>query len=199
MTARPRVVVADDHALFREGLAAVLSDRGVDVVGQAGTRDEAYDVVTSTHPDVVLMDVEMPGDPIRAALQRLARDQPSVAVIVLSMHNPEELRSELAPFGLSGIMSKSAPADAVAAAVRCVVGVPQQSGSGSAGSHALSPRQLEVLQLVAAGLSNQEVARRLFIAPGTVKRHLDETYARLGVHSRTQASFAIRSQLRLTP
>lgn len=181
------VVIADDHELFREGLRAMLAAAdGVRVVGQAATHDEAYEQTIATRPDVLLLDVEMPGIPVLSTIGRLRAEIPTTRIIIVTMHRDRVLASHLRAAGAAGFVSKSAPAGELVEAIRSAVNALDASKPELVVS-VLSPREREVMRLVAHGLSNDEIGRSLSISVGTVKRHNTNIFTKLGASSRTDA------------
>lgn len=193
------VVLVDDHALFREGVAELLaSDRTLHVVAQGSNGAEALALVTEHRPDVVLVDVEMPGPGAWATVGRLCRQHPDTRVIVLTMHDKPELVRELLDQGASAFLVKEITRLELIAAVRSVATsrgnvllsvsrrTLNQLDSPST-SGALSARELEVLQLAERAMSNAQIGKQLCITEGTVKRHLTNIYAKLGATSRVDA------------
>jgi DNA-binding NarL/FixJ family response regulator len=195
-----RVVVADDHTLFREGVRQLLQTRAdIEVVGEGATGDEAMSLVRLHRPDVLLLDVEMPGPGVTAVVDSLLRTHPDVAVVVLTMHHTTGLVHELVDRGVTGYLSKSVRRDELIAAVESaarqrtdnvVVSLPRGMMQGLnqvTPEKMLSPRETEVVQLLADALSNAQIATRLHISQGTVKRHLTNIYAKLDATSRVDA------------
>ncbi len=193
------VVLVDDHTLFREGLAELLaSDTAFHVVAQGSDGADALALVTEYRPDVVLVDVEMPGPGARATVSRLHQEHPDTRVMVLTMHDKPELVRELLDQGAAAYLVKTIARDELIAAVRSVV-TSQGNILLSVSRHtinlmdkpspnrALSAREMEVLQLIALAMSNAQIGRRLHITEGTVKRHLTNIYAKLGAVSRVDA------------
>ena len=197
-----KVLLADNHTMFREGIASVLTDYGgMQVVGQADNDEGAVELARRTRPDVVLMQVEMPISRARENLRRMreATDPPPKVVIVTMLEDPREVR-EILDLGASAYVVKSASTQHLVAAVRAaildpksknvVVGMPftllEEAEEGSEGM--LSARELEILLLAARGLSNRQIAARVHLAEGTVKRHLANTYHKMGVSSRSEAT-----------
>jgi DNA-binding NarL/FixJ family response regulator len=197
-----RVLLADDHTMFREGIASVLDGyAGMEVVGQSTNDEGAVELARLTKPDVVLMQVQMPIPRARENLLRMRSevDPPPKVVIVTMIEDPHHVR-ELMDVGASAYIVKSASSTHLVAAVRTaglapnsknvVVGMPleilEEAEGGSAG--VLSARELEILLLAARGLSNYQIARSLTVAEGTIKRHLSNTYEKMGVGSRGAAT-----------
>jgi DNA-binding NarL/FixJ family response regulator len=197
-----RVLLADDHTMFRQGIARVLSGYGgLEIVGQTDNDDGAVELARRTRPDVVLMQVQMPISRAKVNLRRMreATNPPPKVVIVTMIEDPRHVR-ELMDLGASAYIVKSASAEHLVAAVRAaildpkskhaVVGMPlgmlEEAQEGSQG--VLSARELEILLLAARGLSNRQIGAALYVTEGTVKRHLANTYEKMGVSSRGQAT-----------
>jgi DNA-binding NarL/FixJ family response regulator len=197
-----KVLLADNHTLFREAIASVLADYGgIEVVGQTDNDEGAIELARLTKPDVVLMQVQMPIPRAKENLHRMRQsaDPAPKVVIVTMIEDPREVR-ELMDVGASAYIVKSASAAHLVAAVRAaivdpqsknvVVGMPlgmlEEAQEGSEG--VLSARELEILLLAARGLSNRQIASGLHLAEDTVKRHLTNTYHKMGVSSRSEAT-----------
>ena len=197
-----RVLLADDHKMFREGIAGVLANYGgVKVVGQTDNDERAVAMARRLRPDVVLMQVQMPIPRARENLRRMREvvDPPPKVIVVTMIEDPRHVR-ELMDLGVSAYVVKSASTEHLVAAVRAaildpksentVVGMPlgmlEESEGGSAG--VLSGRELEILLLAARGLGNRQIAEALHLAEGTVKRHLANTYRKMDVRSRGEAT-----------
>lgn len=186
-----RALVADDHRLLRDGVRRALEGAGMVVVAEAGDGEEALRLVEELGPDVVLMDVSMPVlDGIDATLA-LHRRRPDLPVIVLTMHADEETLSRAAMAGAVGYLVKDCTSDEIVVAVEAALGAPVSSPtpgrSPGWAEHALTTRELEVIELLAQGASTAQVAARLFISPKTAKNHLASIYAKLDAANRTQA------------
>jgi len=192
------VVLADDHALFRDGVREILEAHGgIAVVGEAATGDEAVERAARLRPDIVLLDVEMPGGDAAETVARIRTLAPQTRVIILSMHDGPDLVRRLIAAGSSGYLIKSVSGCELVAAVRSVRGddgriVISVSREGLALSPqtpdtTLSAREVEILRLVAEALSNHQIATRLNITVPTVKRHLRNIFAKLGAVSRLDA------------
>lgn len=181
------VVIADDHELFREGLRAMLTAAdGVRVVGEAATHNEAYEQAIATRPDVLLLDVEMPGIPVLSTISRIRAEAPATRILIVTMHRDRALASHLRAAGAAGFVSKSAPASELVDAIHSAINVLDASRPGLVAS-ILSLREKEVIRLIAQGLSNEEIGRSLSISVGTVKRHNTNIFTKLGASSRTDA------------
>jgi DNA-binding NarL/FixJ family response regulator len=197
-----KVLLADNHTMFREGIASVLVDyASIEVVGQADNDEGAVELARLSKPDVVLMQVQMPIPRAKENLRRMREvsDPAPKVVIVTMIEDPREVR-ELMELGASAYIVKSTSTEHLVAAVRAsildpkskdaVVGMPrallEEAKEGSEG--VLSARELEILLLAARGLSNRQIATRAHLAEGTVKRHLTNTYHKMGVGSRSEAT-----------
>lgn len=197
-----RVLLADDHRLVREGLRRTLTDAGLEVVGQAADGAEALTLAAELRPDVVLLDVSMPVMDGIAVARRLRSRAPDSRVLVLTMHAEESLVRRARSAGAAGYLLKDASSDEVVAAVeRAAAGfdfvdagfpaegapVPHEGDGGSDPAPELTPRETQILQMLADGCSPDEVAERLSISPKTVRNHLSNAYGTLDVSSRSQA------------
>jgi DNA-binding NarL/FixJ family response regulator len=212
-----RVLVVDDHALFRRGLIMVLeSEEGVEVVAEAEDGDEAIAKAEEFAPDVVLMDVRMPKTSGIDATRKIADVIPTAKILMLTVSDEEEDLFEAIKAGASGYLLKEISIEEVADAIRAVV-EGQSLISPSMASKLLSEfnslakraeekqniptprltdRELEVLKLVAQGMSNREIAGQLFISENTVKNHVRNILEKLHLHSRMEAVvYAVREKL----
>lgn len=207
MSAEPviRVIVADDQAIIRDGLVTVLSLLpDIEVVGEAADGEQAVELTALSNPDVVLMDLRMPVLDGVAATERIVRDQPGTAVLVLTTFADDESILGALRAGARGYLTKDAGRAELAAAIRAVargqstfapeVGALLVSSLTAASPAApaerfpqLTPREAEVLALVAEGLGNGEIAARLFVSVSTVKTHINALFAKLDVQTRAQA------------
>lgn len=202
-----RILIVDDHQLAREGLKAVLSDDGFAVVGEAASGDEAIALVTRLVPDVVLMDVRLgPGiDGLEATRRIAALGLPS-RVIMLSLHDLPAYVREALGAGASGYVLKDASIAELRGAVSQVMAGQSVIPLGLINAvmrggereprpaevlSSLTQREREVLDLVAEGLTNKEIARQLAVSPATVKAHVERIIAKLGVADRTQAAVLV--------
>lgn len=199
-----RVVVADDHPIVRAGIVGLLGTAaGIEVVGEASNGAEAVELARAEHPDLVLMDLRMPGVDGASATAAIVAEVPGTRVLVLTTYETDEHILSAIEAGAGGYLLKAAPQEEILAGIRAVAGgetvlAPSiaaklvarvragASESDDAGP-SLSPRELEVLRLVAAGRSNPEIARELFIGEATVKTHLLHAFEKLEVNDRTRA------------
>jgi DNA-binding NarL/FixJ family response regulator len=196
-----RVLIADDHVLVRGALARLLdATDDIDVVGQAGDGDEAVAMAAELHPDVVLMDLAMPGTDGETATRLIREASPDMQVVVLtSLSGRDDVVSAL-DAGATGYLLKDTTIEHLVDGVRSAARhespmTPRAAGhllaarrTGADTPPALSDREREVLDLVADGLPNKLIARRLGIAERTVKAHVSRIFAALGVSDRTQAA-----------
>lgn len=185
-----RLVVVDDHPIVRDGLAGIFAlEEDIDVVGQAGSGPEALAVVAERDPDLVLMDLRMPGGDGFAAIRQLRERGGRPRVLVLTTYDTErDIRRAMAA-GADGYLLKDLPRDQLVAAVRELMnGSPRTHIDAPHGSQlSLTDRETDVLALVADGLTNRAVARKLGISEATVKTHLAHVYTKLGVLDRATA------------
>jgi len=196
---RTRLVLADDHALVRQGFRALLSGiADFEVVGEAANGREALKLIRTLAPDVALMDISMPELNGLDATARALREQPQLKVIIVSMHATEAHILEALRAGAAGYLLKDADAGELERAIRAVArgerylarSVSHQvgdrlmragRGEQSAEAEALSPRQREVLQLIAEGRSTREIAERLHLSVKTVETHRAQLMQRLEI------------------
>ena len=210
-----RVVVVDDHTLMRQGLVGLLDeDPDLVVVGQAGDASSALDVIEEMRPDVVLMDVGLPGVSGLELTVRVKRIVPDIRVLVLTMYEREDYLFEALQAGASGYVLKGADIQDLLTAVRTVARgdtyVYQsltgklvadylsriEDGADRKDYDGLSKREREVLALIAEGLTTSQIADRLYVSPHTVQTHRDHVMTKLDLHSRVALTkYAIRKGL----
>ena len=200
MTGPIRIVLVDDHAVVRSGLAQLLGGADdIEVVGLAGEGAEALAVVRETRPDVVMMDLQMPGMDGVEATRRIVAEGLGCEVVVLTSFSDSARIVAALDAGAMGYLLKDADPEDLLEGVRAVSRgesplhprVARQllaARSGREPGVQLTPREAEVLGLVRAGLANKQIARRLEISERTVKAHLTSVFQRIGVSDRTQAA-----------
>jgi DNA-binding NarL/FixJ family response regulator len=210
------VLVVDDYDLFRTGLSALLAaESDVDVVGQASSGRSGVRLAGELQPDVVLMDLRMPDISGHEATRTILDERPDTRVVVFTVLSEDEDVEAAVQAGACGFLAKDTPIDEVVAAIRAAaagaawlsaraaevvlgrVRAAEQGGSDNSGpTEDLSPRELQVLQLIARGLENSEIATALGISPRTAKNHVSSILGKLGLESRIQAAiYAVRRGL----
>ena len=214
MAGRIRLLVADDHPMLREGLVAVLGTQpDFEVVGEAADGDEVVRLTESLGPDVILLDLEMPGTDGVAALERLREAGSTARTVVFTAYDTDERILGSLRAGARGYLLKGASRQEIFGAIRTVHAggslmqpavtdrlLERIDRGGGPDTGNLTPRELEVLALLARGLKNAEIAERLFISERTVKFHVGSILAKLGADNRTEAVTiaANRGLVRLT-
>ena len=214
-----KVVIADDHALFRDGLRKILSmEKDILVVGEAGNGDEVPKIVERTNPDVLLLDLKMPtGDVVQNLLDVCARSS-ATRVIILTAFSDEENVLNAAKGGAKGYVPKGVPSATLLQAIKEVHGggfwidkevpswetfqeiVQVQSRARESAPpvdesiKALTKREMEILRLVAEGLTNEEIGKKIFISEKTVKTHLTNIFDKLKVNNRFKAALMLMGQ-----
>lgn len=201
-----KVIICDDQAIVRDGLEMLLKlEPDIDIVGTAEDGAAAVDMVAEKTPDLVLMDLKMPIMNGVEATRQIRAKYPEVKVLVLTTYDDDEWVFDAIQAGASGYLLKDTPRDEVVKAIRgTVTGKtyvdPSVAGKvlRQASSHQIQPaslitgkltdREIEVLRLLAKGLSNADIADRLFLSEGTVRNHVSAIMAKLGVPDRTQAA-----------
>ncbi len=203
-----RVLICDDQWIVCEGLEAILStDADIQIVGSAHDGAEALEKVAQTHPDVVLMDLKMPGINGIQATREIHDRYPHIKVLVLTTYSDDEWVLDAVRSGAAGYLLKGTPREALIKAIKetaagytpvdpAVAGtlfaqITRHTPSASAETtlvDQLSERELDVLKLLARGLSNAEIANQLYLSPGTVRNYVSSILAKLNVTDRTQAA-----------
>jgi DNA-binding NarL/FixJ family response regulator len=205
-----RLLIVDDHPVVRDGLRGMLAgDPELEVVGEASDGSEALALVESLKPDVVLMDLRMPGLGGAAAIKALAEQGAEARVLVLTTYDSDSDVTPALEAGATGYLLKDAPREQLVAAIRAAsrgeavlapsVATRLVSQLRAPAQDALSGRELEVLGLIAQGETNRGAAARLFISEATVKTHLLHIYEKLGVNDRAAAVAAAYERGLLVP
>jgi DNA-binding NarL/FixJ family response regulator len=211
-----RIVLVDDHTLVREGIRTLLGlVADFELVGEAGDGEEAVRVVTATKPDVLLLDMRMPKGDGRWVVAELTRRGALPATLILTTFDDDEAALDVIRAGARGFLLKDVKYERLVQAVRALAAgetmiqpgltaraerelaaraesaaaaaAPGSAPGGAAEDAELSPREREVLRLVAAGYSNREIAKALFVAEGTVKNHVSNILTKMGARDRTRA------------
>lgn len=204
-TKSTRIVLVDDHRIVREGLAAVLSRQAdIVVIGEASSAEEALEIVTLLNPDLVVLDLHMPGIGGLRAIRQLKEIRPTTSILVLTVENSEMVLVEAVRAGAAGYVLKDASAEVVARAIRVILqggtvldsqlllkalkeGIALTPATQETMVDSLTPRELEVMRLLAAGLGNLEIAEQLGTSRVTAKKHVHHIIGKLQVSDRTQA------------
>lgn len=204
-----RVLIADDHAVFRYGLKAMLSSAGAfEVLGEVATGEDAVALATKLEPDVILMDIQMPGLNGIEATRRIIRARPATAIVVVTMYEGDDSVFDAMRAGARGYVLKGADAQEVITVVSAVArgeahftpDIAQRlmgffSSTRPIASEAfpeLTARESEVLDLIARGLSNQDIAHRLYLSRKTVRNHVSNIFTKLQIADRAQAIIRAR-------
>jgi DNA-binding NarL/FixJ family response regulator len=211
-----RVLIVDDHALFRRGLQMVLAgEPDIDVIGEASDGAEAVEKAKALKPDVVLMDVRMPRRSGIEAASEIRGELPDAKILMLTMSDEEADLYEAIKAGASGYLLKEISIEEVPDAIRSVwsgqsrispsmasklltefAAMSQRAGDRQGGGAQLTPREMQVLRLVAQGLNNKDIAEQLFISENTVKNHIRNILDKLHLHSRMEAVvYAVKEKL----
>ncbi|MCC7201751.1 MAG: response regulator transcription factor [Nitrospirae bacterium] len=207
-----RLLIVDDHQVVREGLSSILTTRGdIDVVGMARDGSEAVEKARQLSPDVVLMDISMPGMNGVEATRQIKQENPQTGIVVLSMYAEEEYIFDLIRAGATGYLLKDSDSSQIANAIRAVsrgesmihpvvvskilseftqlsYSHSMKEEKGGKRKYDLSDREITVLKLVAEGKTNKEIAKDLRISEKTVKNHTRSIFHKLNVSDRTQAA-----------
>jgi DNA-binding NarL/FixJ family response regulator len=196
-----RVVVADDHTLVRQSVSkAVRTEPGVEVVGEAADGPLALQAVGQFDPDLLVLDIAMPGADGLTIAEQLRRERPGLKILFLSMHDDDTSLQRAVALGANGFVSKSASIEELLEAIRAIRDggsylssnvasrvMELAAGRSSTSSLGLTTREREILELLTAGHRPAEIATRLFLSVKTVKNHLTSVYQKLGVETGAQA------------
>jgi DNA-binding NarL/FixJ family response regulator len=196
-----RVLIVDDHTLVRQSVTkAIATEEGIEVVGQAHDGPSALAAVTELEPDLVVLDIAMPGADGLAVAERLRLDHPDVRVLFLSMHDDDGSLQRALALGAAGFVSKSASIEQLLEALRAIRDggsylssevasrvMDLAAGRSSVDSVGLTPREREILELLVEGNRPAEIGDALFLSVKTVKNHLTSVYHKLGVETGAQA------------
>lgn len=212
-----KVLIADDHMLVREGIIKILSlEKDIEIAGEAGDGRQAIDIALERDIDIALLDVNMPIMDGIEACREIKRTKPGVGVIALTIHDQEEYLFEFIRAGASAYLLKDISHDQLVETIRGVAKgnsyIPPRlmasvfqelnrmsfkpDTNNRTEDNQLTPREVEVLQLVARGSSNRAIAKKLFISEKTVKNHLYRIFQKLNVEDRTQAAlYALKNKI----
>ena len=196
-----RVLVVDDHPIFRAGICERLktADGQIVVVGEGSDGLQAYELASQLHPQVILMDVAMPGMTGIEATRKINADFPEIEIIILSVYDDDQYVNAALEAGASGYLLKTVEASELREAIVKVAGggsalsssvarkVLTRIAGTSAAAHGLSEREIQVLELAARGATNKMIAKELFLSIRTIEAHMRNVFEKLGVSSRTEA------------
>jgi len=207
-----RVLVADDHSLFRDGVVSLLEAGGFEVVGQFGDGRAAVEAALRLRPDVVLLDLTMPVMTGLEALKEIRAAWPEARVVVLTASDDDESLFQASEAGASGYLLKSLPADQFLdmllglergeaamtrqTTARLLAGLSRPARTPAATPEALTPQELRLMQYLADGLTNKAIAQAMSVSENTVKYHIKNILQKLGAQNRTEAAtYAVQSGL----
>lgn len=198
-----RILVADDHALFRDGLVSLLEAAGYDVVAQVGDGDEALRLALETRPDLILLDLSMPKVSGHEVLRHLRKELPESNIVILTVSESDKDLDAAIRYGANGFLQKSLDSNEFLrlldglqrgeaamtgkTTARLIAGLAHPAKAQPDPLLSLTPREIELLNLVQEGHSNLAIAQRLSISDNTVKYHLKNIFQKLGVQNRTEA------------
>ena len=211
----PRVLLVDDHEIYRAGLRGLLVEAGIDIVGEAATGENALALVEEKHPSVVIMDLNMPGIGGIEATRQISTVAPLTRVIMLTVSSAAPDITDAVLAGACGYLLKSATTQEIVAGITAasrgdallspsvaakllerVREAPARPNIPDPASASLTDREMEVLRLLSSGMDNAEIGRTLFISPSTVKNHISSILLKLQIENRIQAAvYAVRSGL----
>ena len=191
-----RVLIVDDHPMVREGVRSMLEPAGVQIAGEAGTGEDALRMAAALEPDVVLLDLELPDLDGLAVLRRLKTFERPIAVLVVTMHDDPALVRRAVEGGAAGYVLKGVGRGELLSALEAVrhggsvfdPSLLRATLSEPKADEALTSVEQDILRLVAQGLTNREIGKRLHWSVGTVKKYLQRTLEKLGASDRTQAA-----------
>jgi len=191
-----RVLIVDDHPMVREGVRSMLEPAGVQIAGEAGTGEDALRMAAALEPDVVLLDLELPDLDGLAVLRRLKAFERPIAVLVVTMHDDPALVRRAVEGGAAGYVLKGVGRGELLSALEAVrhggsvfdPSLLRATLSEPKADEALTSVEQDMLRLVAQGLTNREIGKRLHWSVGTVKKYLQRTLEKLGASDRTQAA-----------
>lgn len=202
MSDKIRLLIADDHTIFRAGVRLLLeAEPDIDVVGEALNGEEAAQMAESLHPDLILMDIAMPGMNGLEATRKIKSRFPNIHILVLTMHRTDEYFFEMLKAGASGYMLKAAETNELIGAIRAVARgevflyptmarhllqdyLYRLNDPNETGQPSLTPREKEILRLLAEGYSNKEIADKLVVSPSTIHSHRTNLMQKLNLSSR---------------
>jgi len=207
---RTRVLLVDDHPLVRAAVRQAISTSDIEVVAEASTGPEAMDLARTTNPDLVLLDIDLPGMSGLEVLRELSRDAPAVQVVILTVSGAHRDLVEAIRLGAAGYLTKDVAPEALLRSVRAArdgdLPIPRRlaaaaiaqlshasSAAASTGIDSLSERELEVLRLIADGQTDREASITLGISVRTVEAHVSRILRKLGLHSRADAARTYRA------
>lgn len=209
-----KLLIADDHALIRDGLRKILSmggEEGISIAGEASNGEEAVTLARELSPDIILMDINMPVLNGIEATKIIKETNPDIAVIALTIHDSKEYIYELMDYGVSGYILKDTSAEDLLSVIKSVasgetfidprmtgklVGEWRRRSEGQNTKDKLTDRELEVLKEIAKGENNKAIADKLFVSEKTVKNHITNILRKLEMNDRTQAAiYAIKHNL----
>ena len=211
----PRVLLVDDHEIYRAGLRGLLEEAGIDIVGEAASGEAALELTEAKHPNVVIMDLNMPGMGGIEAARQISTVAPLTRVIMLTVSSAAPDITEAVLAGACGYLLKSATTGEIVSGITAaargeallspsvaaklldrVRDTPVRPEVPDPASASLTDRELEVLKLLSSGMDNAEIGRTLFISPSTVKNHISSILLKLQIENRIQAAvYAVRSGL----
>jgi DNA-binding NarL/FixJ family response regulator len=206
-----RLLIADDHPVVRSGLVRLLSGTDIEVVGEAASPNEALDLAARHKPDVIILDIRMGNDDCFDVVEKLRRDEPASAIVILSTYDNSSYFAKAVTFGVSDYLLKGASRQQLIATIRAaadgrippcggelrrVASLMNKQGAAQSEQINLTSRESQVLRHLSLGLSNKEIAKAMEISVETVKEHVQNIFRKIHVSDRTQAAvWAIRNGL----